>query len=277
MSAPKKKNAETAVAVEALIERFRIRAAPSWPYVKSARPLSEIIAESGRLIPPLQIPMPDRLYKYMKRRYADTLVTSGGVRIGTLHGFRNIEAFGPGIGDADEGKKTVHVKINDGPIVAGSEHADALKAMRLIDLGPSDNSTGTIGSVNIQVHIDHTDAYVWCCSSQRSEDAMAGIGGSDACVEIFNVPKFYAALTEAMSGHGQFVVMGPMSVQYGELVEPWNGANYGRHPVFMKGHAFAQQREVRIAWIPLPDATGPLGAIVLGASDAGKFCRIIEM
>lgn len=51
------------------------------------------------------------LYKYMKREYADPLLTKGELLINTLYEYRDKEKHGAVIGDDSEGKK-LHTGIS---------------------------------------------------------------------------------------------------------------------------------------------------------------------
>ncbi|MBR8182190.1 hypothetical protein [Burkholderia ambifaria] len=218
--------------------------------------------------------MPERLYKYMKRKYADSLLAVGNVRVGTLHGFRDVERFGPGIADMQEGKKSVVAHIDHHEYVGGTAEANALKHLG-IDIGPG--AKIQINSSYFQTDVDHPDAYVWCCSSQKSAEAIAGIDGADTCVEIVDVEGFYAALNVAMAKHGQFETIGPMPVIYHSLVEEWNGRNLGEHPIFLKGESFSAQYEVRIGWVPGGARKAPLEHIDIVESSVGRYCRIVDV
>ncbi|WP_146128127.1 hypothetical protein [Burkholderia gladioli] len=233
----------------------------------------DVLAKSEPI--PERLPVPRMLYKYMKRKYADSLITSGNVRIGTLHGFRDVERFGVGIADPMEGKKSVVEHIEHRKYLGGTPDANALKQLG-IEIGKY--AAPTISNAAIQIDVDHPDAYVWCCSRSKSRAAMEKIDGADTCVEIFDVDGFYGALIEAMRNTGDFKVAGPLSVIYHSLVERWNGKNLGEHPMFMKGRFFSDQEEVRIGWIPTAREGYPLQQHVdIPQSGIGRFCRIVEV
>ena len=223
---------------------------------------------------PMRAAMPDRLYKYMKRKYAQSLIDVGNVRIGTLHGFRDVERFGAGIADPQEGKKAVVAQIDNQRYIGGTPAGDALK-----DLGVSLAPGAKVQIIDtyLQTNVDHRDAYVWCSSSEKSAEAMAHIEGADTCVEIFDTRGFYDALNVAMCEHGEFDQFGPMPVIYHSLIEEWNGRDLGHQPMFLKGEAFSIQREIRIGWIPKEIHNAPLEHIDIVESGIGQFCRIVEI
>lgn len=210
----------------------------------------------------------------MKLKYAESMVQRGGISIGTLHGYRDIE-LGPGIADPDEGKKTLHKDVDYLKVEAGSGHAKAFEEMGVIKMGGS--GSAVFENCRFTNLVDHHDAHVWCCSRVRSQAAMNSLDQANACVEIFDVPGFFAALSEAMKAHVACPMLGPASVIYGERSEEWNMQNLGAHPVFLKGLSFEAQQEVRVAWIPQPAPNEPLQRITLQESGISAFCRIVDL
>lgn len=220
-------------------------------------------------------PLPARLFKYMKREHADRLVNEGSTRIGTLHDFRDEESHGVGVGDAGEGKKLLSIHPEPQSVSAGSPLAKHLEAMGAMKLGPGVTVHLGDGCAFAGNH-DHHDVYVWCCSTDLSAKAMADLGSANTCVEIFDVPSFFQALDAAVRSRYEVQTLGPASVVYGSRHEEWNGVDMGTHPVFLKEARFAVQAEVRIAWSPSTPAD-KLGWFIVEHSDAGRFCRIVEM
>lgn len=216
--------------------------------------------------------IPGRLYKYMKRRYAQDMIERGSLLIGTLHGYRNVE-LGPGIADVEEGKKDLVHQVDYLRLEAGSKEAQDLARLGLVEI--ADGNTAIFWNARFTTLIDHHDAYVWCCSRSKSPDAMNSLHGADTCVEIFDVPNFFRALAAAMSARTDFPSVGPLSVTYGERAESWDLRDPGKHPVFMKGSEFEAQQEVRIAWIPATAPKMPLARMPIEQSEVFRYCRIV--
>ncbi len=218
---------------------------------------------------------PEKLYKYLKMTYADSLIGSGSTRVGTLYDFRDEERHGAGIGDAAEGKKSV-LAVIDGVFDGGTKKADALKEMG-INMGAGCTDISFVNSFAMK-DINHQDALVWCCSTECSLDAMKQLEGADTCVEIETVP-FFEALSDAVRNqYGDVMHCGPFCVSYQNRDEVWNGADLGVSPVFVKdGEQFSAQKEVRMAWFNPNQIDYVFKAGVLKESECWKFCKIIDM
>ncbi|MDN7779384.1 MULTISPECIES: hypothetical protein [Burkholderia cepacia complex] len=221
------------------------------------------------------VPVPNRLFKYLRREHAERLINEGSTRVGTLHDFRNEERHGVGVGDAGEGRKLLSMHPEPQFVNAGSPMAKQLEAMGAIKMGPGVTIQLGGESVIASEH-DHHDVFVWCCSTDLSTDAMANLGAANTCVEIFDVPNFFTALDAAVRAKYEVQTLGPARVVYGSRHEEWNGEDMGTHPVFLKGPSFANQAEVRVAWSPLT-SVDKLEWFIIERSDVGRFCRIIEM
>jgi hypothetical protein len=247
--------------------------------------VDSVTQQPGRSIPslrqrkvatpiPQRGPVPPTLYKYLERKYAESLVQRGNIVVGTLHSFRDEEKFGLGIGDRKEGKKNLTTTLN-ATFVGGTPEADALRQFGIIIDSP--DSSITFVDSYFDISVDHSDAYVWCSSGIKSADAMAKVDKADTCVEIFDVPGFYQALNEAMLRRDDVSPIGPQTVIYHDLVEAWNGQDMGEHPLFMKGTLFADQGEVRVGWIPRSKRSSPLERQIFDTTDVHKFCHIVTL
>lgn len=223
---------------------------------------------------------PSRLYKYLPREFAESLVQRGSTRIGTLRDFRDEEKHGKGIGDATEGTKTIHARL-DGTFDGGTRETAAINQLGTIFIGEGCKDITFEGSMSVSQHTQ-PDALVWCCSTERSAKALTSIDGADTCVEIFDVTGFFDALDRAVRAHfssyNGLEKFGPFKVSYQSRTEEWNQRDLGLNPVFIKEDipVFASQREVRAAWFnrSVPDAT--FKAEVLPASDCNQFCKIVD-
>ena len=65
------------------------------------------------------------MFRYAARKYNESLIAMGCIRVGTLHDFRQHE-HKRGVSDPDEGKKTVSHYI-------GEYHSDPLKHARALE------------------------------------------------------------------------------------------------------------------------------------------------
>lgn len=219
---------------------------------------------------------PERLYKYLPREFAETLTKVGSTRVGTLHDFRNIEKHAKGIADESEGKRTVTAHFENETIVGGSERYKALKSTRAVNI--PDNVGLNVGKLDIVMDYDHADALVWCCSTEKSIDAMKEVGGADTCVEIIDVPSFFSALNDAVRTlHPVLLFQGPATVLYQDRKQEWREDSVGISPAFIKGLAFGGQGEVRVAWVTPEGADQLFDAFILAASECHQYCRIVDL
>ncbi|KLU27665.1 hypothetical protein EOS_03385 [Caballeronia mineralivorans PML1(12)] len=214
------------------------------------------------------------MYKYLSRRWADTLVTVGNTRVGTLHDFRSLE-HGPGISDPEEGKKEIRASFDEPEtFVGGAASGDAMAQLGVFKV--AEGASATFSGLSIVRPIDHPDCYVWCASREKSRKAMSRIDGADTCVEITNVGAFFRELGVALAALCTVSRVGAGPVTYNERTEEWNRANLGIHPAFLKGPSFADQDEVRGVWAPNP-AEGSLKAKFIDKSNLYKYCRIVDL
>lgn len=189
-----------------------------------------------------------RAFRYAPRKYSDSLLALGNVRIGTLHDFRRSE-HKRGIADANEGKKVV---VHHTPFVTtedeGSIHLRAFKEFGAIDIGDSHGCT--FKDITVQKTFDMPDCFVHCISSKLSVDVMREFEGADSCLEITRPIEFYERLTRTLSSIVPVSLYCISDVKYRTREELWNGNDWGHHPALIKESEFSDQYEVRAIWIP---------------------------
>ncbi|WP_146153320.1 hypothetical protein [Paraburkholderia fungorum] len=218
---------------------------------------------------------PPILFKFMRREHAEALVNQGSTRIGTLHGFREVEKYAAGVGDADEGSKTIEAVLN-GTFDGGTSETEALNQLGPIRVGAGSRNLRFIDHT-VKTVLNHQDALIWCCSTSHSEEAMGQIGHADCCVAIFDPPRFFEALHAAvLQHHPDMTRVGPAYVIYQDRRETWNTRNLGRNPVFLKDPSFAAQKEIRIAWSNPATPEVRYEPLILASSDAHRYCRIVQ-
>ncbi|MEM5435223.1 hypothetical protein [Paraburkholderia diazotrophica] len=219
-------------------------------------------------------PLPKVLYKYLPRRYAESLVGVGNTQIGTLHDFRRLE-LGPGIADANEGRKELRASFVEAETFAhGTPSGEALNELGVIKV--TGGASVTFSDVTIVRGIDHPNAYIWCCSTDMSEEAMSGLDGADTCVEIFDVDGFFKALHAAVSSLTAVQLIGVAPVTYSTRSEEWSRQNLGLHAAYLKGIEYKRQGEVRAVWTVDNDPT-TLQPLIIPESNIGKYCHIVDI
>lgn len=78
---------------------------------------------------------------------------------------------------------------------------------------------------------------------------MSQFDGADTCVEINDIPRFFAILNQMMlSMDAHFI--GIFEVQYRNRSENWQRDSLGVHPAIIKSIDFEPQKEIRAIWVP---------------------------
>lgn len=204
--------------------------------------------------------MPDKIYKFTKRRHADGLVQSGQIRVGTLYWYTNSEHRGQ-ILDAEEGKLNVLEIIE-------SASGDSLPRHQYQMFNVSGNNfvQNSIGITNVQ-EVDH---YIWCASTSSAWEC-AGDDSYDACVEINDPDGFLRTLDEVLRTRAA-VHRGTFApIEYKLRDQRYQGKEIGS-AVWIKDPAWANQKEARIAWQPVQE--GPIQYLDLEDQRLAKYSKI---
>jgi hypothetical protein len=170
----------------------------------------------------------------------------GCIRIGTLHDFRELE-HKKGIGDPNEGKKTVYhttklqqIKSTNDPNVGKSKDFKALKEFGIMHL--EDCYDVTIGKMNMARSFDTPNCYILCSSKYPSKETMTEFEGADSCIQIVNIESFYSHLTETLNTITPVIFQGIHEVIYrNDREEQWNGNDWGHRPALLKEMQFKPQ------------------------------------
>ncbi|MDD2701412.1 MAG: hypothetical protein PHH36_09265 [Sideroxydans sp.] len=211
--------------------------------------------------------MEQPIYKYMMKRYALKLLRSGEIKIGTLHGYRNIELLGPEVGDSDEGLKylftTGHTVIDT---AAPSDIPYFLKPHIHVS---GENRLQITAAKGVSASVEEPDSYVFCGTYEFDPVAMKLLG-YDACVKIISPSKFFHAITRKLALVSYF--LGPTKVDYlGRRFE--HSTDPGISPAFLKTPEYMHQKEIRVVW---PSENTIIKPVVVTARKAAKVCEQIE-
>lgn len=181
------------------------------------------------------------LFKYMRKQHARLLLTQGKVRIGTLYEFRDLESHGDVVGDAGEGKKSLHLH-GKGDTWTAKTIPDFAKTF--FNLGPE--ASMTLEGVTLQLPQESPDHYMFCATSEFNEAALSDFG-YDSCIRIDDPRRFFMAISHTIRHQASFV--GAFHCQYTSRDAPYDEDN-GIHPALIKDPKYASQREVRGLWTP---------------------------
>lgn len=217
-----------------------------------------------------------RLYRYSEKKYNDSLLALGNVRIGTLHDFRRTE-HKAGIADGMEGKKEVvhhidYFEMKPGPESVSSVHNRAIQTFGM----SSQLGLGSIMEDCTFIKTFHDpDCFIHCTSFKLSRDVMREFENADSCVEIFDPAGFYKQLTYSLHKVIPVKHIAIQLVQYKTRDEVWNGKDFGLPATIIKEEKFSGQFEVRCIWQPMFE--GPIKPTVLNDIALLRFCRNINI
>ena len=212
-----------------------------------------------------------RYFKYLKKRHLQAFLSHGTIRLGTLFEYRDMERYGPTIGDKDEGRHYTDFHIPGGGIIelgSGTPEANYLEKHSMFK-----NAKGLKVQFEEETVLrfvqDCLDAYIFCATQEYNPDVMREFG-YDSCIEIIHIEKFFDAISRRVRHKAEFIGGGP--IQYGsrrtKYTEP-----HKRHPAMLKDEEYRNQKEFRALWKPLKPTVSP---IVIDVPRSIKFCRVVQ-
>lgn len=209
-----------------------------------------------------------RFLRYGEKRHNDSLLAMGGIRIGTLHDFRNSE-HKRGVADPTEGKKVVTHTVDYAVLGSGSIHDRAVEAYNFI----KGHGAGqvTLQNVVMGMNFDSPDCFVLCGSYEHSRNVAAEFDKADSCIEVIGFTGFVQCITDVLASMYALTSVHAEQVVYSARGQQWNGIDWGNHPSFIKEPEFINQKEVRIVWAVRP--TVPIKPVVISDSRLIGFCR----
>jgi hypothetical protein len=215
------------------------------------------------------------LYKYMKKQHLRDFIRRGSLKIGTLHEYRQVESYGSAIGDEEEGVQFTEFNMPDGGIVdlSGNTRGAAYLRQSLPGSAGTDPFRGEIEfapGVQLLAKAESPNFFIYCTSARYDRAAMEEFG-YDACLEIFNVPKFFNALSRAIRHKGAFI--GNNAIEYRERKADWTEPR-AVPPWLLKSPEYAYQTEIRAVWHPQKNVVKPL---FIDVPRAVKYCRPFEL
>ncbi len=209
-------------------------------------------------------------FKYAESKFNHSLLTEGGIRVGTLYDFRNTE-HKDGIADAFEGKKLItHYAESASSNDVDSIHTRALSAYGAVKYGP--NVEIVMQGATFIREINHPDMYVYCVSSVYSKKTASQFPDADSCVEIHDQNCFYNHITEALNKITPVDFLGFQRVRYMDRNQSWNGFDWDEsiNPALIKEFEFSDQFEVRACW--LPKEQGSIKPEIFKCPEISKYC-----
>ena len=183
------------------------------------------------------------LYKYMKREYAESLLSEGCVKIGTLYEYWPMEIHGNEIGDSNEAMAFCEIPADQIAAIMndGNPSAMATWVRDILIKSPESKNFKTFFANYMAVN-----QYVFCASSEYDENVMRSFS-CDACVEIWNTGPFFDIISDALRERTNFRGLymckyRPRGFLYGEASSIV--------PELLKHPSYSHQKEVRGLWYP---------------------------
>ncbi len=187
------------------------------------------------------------LYKYLEPKWADAMIRTGTMRIGTLEVYRDLEAKDAERGDIGEGTRTLH--SDDMPRVYNST-AELPPVLQGISCGPRGLATNGPNAIVINNRVPNV--YVYCLTEQFDRTVMASFGG--ACVRIEKPAEFFAAVDDCFRIQLQEIGLTLYEGTLDHCVYVERHQNYHAatqvHDCFLKPPKYEHQHEVRAIWCP---------------------------
>lgn len=212
-----------------------------------------------------------KLYKYLQRQFLEEFFHRGSLKIGTLSEYRNVEAFGPVIGDRDEGTSSTELGFKRGDEVAlGGSSPEARFLRNILQTTPQQCSNMKIVSLvdgyNFVSQENSPELYIYCMTEAFDLEVMHQFG-CDSCLEITNPASFLSAISHRIRHKARLDGLHP--IQYMSRKTTFTSPHQV-HPALMKDNSFLAQREWRAVWVPTKKQIRPL---FIDVPRAIRYCR----
>jgi hypothetical protein len=211
----------------------------------------------------------DPLYKYLPRVHAESLVTTGGIRLGTFADYADEELHGEARGDAKEGK--IDVFDNPAPFSSGDLRHVSPVVRHVV------NSMVGHGGVSFShclfsMEQQIPDRWMYCTSDTLSITIRDSFQSADTAVQITDPPKFFYAIVQELERQGLAREHFTVRCVYGNRSFHVNDTRLHR-PEALKDAKYENQREVRKVFVPV---TLPIAPLILTVSDLPRYCELVQ-
>lgn len=213
------------------------------------------------------------LYKYLPMRYLEAFLTRGSLKIGTLHEYRQTEAYGHVIGDRNEGLHKTELYLEGGGEIDLTSKSPEAEYFRKHVLRPDqqDSKVKIIleDGARLVAHSNSQDLYIYCMTSEYSPAAMKEFG-CGACLQIVRPNEFFEAISRKIRHRATFNGLGP--IKYLNKTTHYTQP-HTLHPAVMKDLEYEYQKEWRAVWVPQKAPRHPL---FINVPRAIRHCRAYE-
>ena len=221
-----------------------------------------------------------KLFKYMENKWATELVNNGSLRINSLNYFKDHEAHGEAIGDAEE--NTLQVYTN--PEYRDGNTLNEFEKQFVRIEGEGDKSGIVFNDCTFTQSHQGLPTYALCLSDtyctdlqRRMSESNIAAGNSpyDACIEIDDHVEFVKLVSEAVFQKVGLEYYGHGHCFYKERRIPWETWNPRSQqcPAFIKPLGYSWQKEIRIIFKTA--SHNDLEPIDISIPAIKKLCRFI--
>ena len=211
------------------------------------------------------------LYKFLPERYLSDFFEFGSLRLGSIHGFRDIISHTSARGDGSEGKNTIFRHISNEFHLTKDTNEPLISD---VFKGPSDGYS-TLSNILILSPRNSENGYIFCTSNSYSDELFRrwnlDSNENDSCYVILNPKMFFHEITEVIK-NSIFSSIN-RNITYTTNPLPYNDESAKIEPYFTKeSDKYSWQKENRNVW----GVKGPTPKFEywnIKAPNAVKYCR----
>ncbi len=204
----------------------------------------------------------DKVYKYLPRNFALSMLEKGQIKIGTLFSYRKDEIKARE--DQGEGTKTLFAKEQT---YKTEEIPERLLTDKIVKIEGNGNLTFSNYIVGVP------DAYIYCVSRNISHEIMTSFTDCDTIVEISDYKFVFQNLSRAF--HTEGIIEDHYAIFDCDYSgRKYDGDNKNGNPYCLKDPIYAYQEETRLILLP---KTKPIEPLIVEVPDLIPYLKIITL
>lgn len=214
------------------------------------------------------------LYKFVERQFIESFFSTGSLKLGTLHDFKDTIEHGESRGDRLEGEHTLIRSIDGTLALSNNRNEPVISEVFQVE----GDGEAYISNLSVIVPRASPDGFVFCTSKLFTEELFwkwHTENGVDACYEITDPRQFFSAITKKISNSAFF--FRNANITYTKNPIPFNSPDAKIFPAFTKeANGYSWQEENRTLWgIKAPYVK--LSPWIISVPDAIKCCRPVSV
>ncbi|WP_444684524.1 hypothetical protein [Alkalicoccus luteus] len=202
--------------------------------------------------------MPEKVYKFMKPKYLNSLRETGDIRVNFLKNFEETN-HGSEIGDDFEGITKSSLYLDEYQIIPNQTSDLERRILAAHGISVDSTSSVSISNTTLETTFIDTNYFVYCVCLENSKDVRTHFG--NGLQEIFDFKSFIKGLTALLEQKSIFIQdMGPCVYlpRREQNFDTSNLSNKGKNfvlhkPYFVKDERYSYQKEYRVLWKYVPD------------------------